>query len=78
MVSINNGKLQISFPWQKSATDITYNVQASANLSTWSVLWTSGTATFVGPGPSAIVTVPDSVTLSGTNSRFMRLQVTRP
>jgi hypothetical protein len=78
MVSINNGKLQISFPWQKSAADITYNVQASGDLSTWSMLWTSGTATFVGPGPGAIVTVPDTVTLSGTNCRFMRLQVTRP
>jgi hypothetical protein len=77
-VSINNGKLQISFPWQKSATDITYNVQASGDLSTWSPLWTSGTASFVGPGPSAIMTIPDTVTLSGTNSRFMRLQVTRP
>ncbi len=52
---------------------LTYEVLASGNMSTWSVIWSStGAANVAGP-----VTVTDIVDMPTTSGRFLRLRVNR-
>lgn len=70
--------LQIHFPRRRDATDITYHVQTSDELTGWSDIWTSVSIPYGGgDAESETVTVTDSVPI-GTGKRFMRLQVSRP
>jgi len=56
------------------ATDVTYNVQASSNLTgAWSTVYT-----YKGPPAPGTVVVQDSQALSVSPERFMRLNVTSP
>jgi alpha-tubulin suppressor-like RCC1 family protein len=69
--SLSASRVQLTFTRMRG--DVTYEVEASSNLVTWSVV-------AVNPGTvGAVVTVADSVTLDATNTRrFLRLRVTTP
>ncbi len=71
MQSLSASRVQLTFARMRG--DVTYEVEASSNLVTWSVV-------AVNPGTvGAVVTVADSVTLDATNTRrFLRLRVTAP
>jgi hypothetical protein len=69
-------------------SDVTYVVEVSTNLISWTpiatfasggVSWT-GTATVneSGSGATRTVTVTDAATISGGPQRFLRLKVTSP
>jgi hypothetical protein len=78
-VGLTSGTLQIYFPRQLVATDVTYHVQASGDLTNWAEIWTSGTAPYLGgTNASVIQVVPDVMPISGTGRRFMRLNITKP
>ncbi|MEY2484503.1 MAG: hypothetical protein QOH39_151 [Verrucomicrobiota bacterium] len=81
--------LSMTFTRSSVATDLTYTVQASSDLTTWVDLASSvggGTTTgtgFVretGSAPNFVVEVKDSVAIDGTPGveRFIRLKVTSP
>ena len=75
------GYLTLTFNRQKSATDITYHVEASSDLKAWPEIWTSATVPYGGGGASAqSVTVSDVVPISSLTNRgrFLRLEITRP
>jgi hypothetical protein len=64
--------LQLTFS-RLADPDLTYEVQASADLLTWTDIWSStGAANLAGS-----VTVTDPTSLSGNPRRFVRLRVTR-
>jgi hypothetical protein len=63
-------KLQISF--LRARSELTYTVQGSSNL----ISWTDIPYTPVAAGTTQVVT--DTVTLTGSAKRFLRLQVTLP
>lgn len=68
-----NRRLTLSFV-RRALPDITYDVQASGDLQTWTSLWSStGSANTAGP-----VTVTDDVVLDATTRRFLRLAITTP
>lgn len=56
-----------------SANDVVYNVQGGSDLSQWSTLYSST----IGTSPGTI-TVIDTVPISSTSKRFIRLQITKP
>ncbi len=63
---------QLSLTFVRARADVTYTVQASADLQQWTDL-------AVNPGQvGEMVTVTDSVALSGAGRRFLRLQVALP
>ncbi len=65
-----NDHLTLSFS-RVADPELTYRVEASDNLGTWTSLWTSsGAQNTAGP-----VTVTDTVTLSSRPARFLRLQI---
>lgn len=70
----NNGGARLALDFARVADPtLTYAVQASNDLATWTVIWTSaGAQNIAGP-----VTVTDPVALSATPRRFLRLSVTR-
>jgi len=63
----------LSLKFSGTAPDISYNVQASSDLSTWTTIqsWTPGF-------PPGTQTVSDTVPISSTSKRFIRLQVIGP
>ncbi len=64
--------LQLTF--LRARSDLTYTVEASSDLATWSAISTNpGTVS-----PTTPVTVTDSANLSVTPRRFLRLRVTAP
>lgn len=68
-----NRRLTLSFV-RRALPEITYDVQASGDLQTWTSLWSStGAANTAGP-----VTVTDDVALDETTRRFLRLAITTP
>ncbi len=68
-----NRRLTLSFT-RRALPEITYDVQASGDLQTWTSLWSStGSANTAGP-----VTVTDDVVLDATTRRFLRLAITTP
>ena len=71
----STGYLRLTVPMNPNATDITYSVQATSDLTNVSGWTTIGTAV-VGNVSNPWV-VSDTVTVSGTAKRFMRLQVSR-
>jgi hypothetical protein len=77
-VSASNGLLSITFTRVKSDTDITYHVQGSADLKTWTEIWNSLNVAYGGgANPTQQVTVTDT---NGPQSgrKFLRLDVTQP
>ncbi len=77
-------KATITFKVRKFAA-LTYTVEGSSNLTTWTPVWTS-TSGFAVPAVSAsvnnadhtLVTIKDSVPYSDTTPRFLQLKVTAP
>ena len=71
VVVVASGSLQLSFV--RARAEVRYEVEASSNLATWSVIATN-------PGEvGATVTVTDSVPINSTTPRrFLRLRVTLP
>jgi hypothetical protein len=78
--STSGGYLTLTFNRQKSATDITYSVEATGDLgSSWNRIWSSSSVPYGGgSNPSQQVTVQDTVPVSGSPKRFMRLKITKP
>ena len=76
--TIENDYLNLNFPRLRSATDITYHVQASPDLQNWSEIWNSTGYQPGGTDQNLLLQVPDTVTVSSTNRRFLRLQITHP
>lgn len=77
-------KATITFKVRKFAA-LTYTVEGSSNLTTWTPVWTS-TSGFAAPAVSSsvnnadhtLVTIKDSVPYSDTTPRFLQLKVTAP
>jgi|GEM_PF-1450467 len=77
-------KATITFKMRKFAA-LTYTVEGSSNLTTWTPVWTS-TSGFAVPAVSAsvnnadhtLVTIKDSMPYSDTTPRFLQLKVTAP
>jgi hypothetical protein len=75
------GALTLRFNRQKIATDITYRVEASNDLATWTEIWNSANNPYGGGGNAfELVTVSDPVPMSSApnHRRFIRLRVSRP
>ncbi len=69
----------LTFTRMQAATDVTYRVEATDNFGAWTEIWNSGTHPYEGGGPSAPVTMQDTVPMSSANpGRFLRLKVTTP
>jgi autotransporter-associated beta strand protein len=85
-VPVNTGV--ISFGRNLAATDVTYIVQASSNLTSWTNLATraAGAGSWSAIAPGAVVTDPgsgavsvqDNVTVTAQPKRFMRVVVSNP
>ena len=87
--TVSGSNLQVSFPCDAACTDITYIVQTSPDLATWTDIATSagGAATLpvgvlsvvddTGTG-ARTVTVTDSAMLPTNAQRFLRVKVTSP
>ena len=77
---ISGEYLTLSFNREKDATDITYRVEATGDLSSsWAEIWNSTSEPYGGGGnASELVTVQDTVPVSTAPRRFMRLKVTKP
>ena len=80
LCSTSGAYLTLAFNRQKSATDITYSVKATGDLgSSWTQIWSSSSVPYGGgSNPSQQVTVQDTVPVSESPKRFMRLKVTKP
>jgi uncharacterized protein (TIGR03790 family) len=76
--SIQNNYLTLDFPYQQSAIDITYHVQASNDLHNWTEVWNSTGYQPTGNSSGTTLTIPDTVPISSANQRFMRLEITQP
>ena len=77
---ISGEYLTLSFNREKDATDITYRVEATGDLSSsWAEIWNSTSEPYGGGGnASELVTVQDTVPVSTAPRRFIRLKVTKP
>ena len=76
VVQIQNisGTNYLTLTFTGRATDVTYKVQATSNLTgTWSTIYTSS-----GVPPPGTITVQDSQAVSASLTRYMRLIVTDP
>ena len=75
------GTATLTFNRVRNATDITYHVEATSNLTAWSEIWNSSSVPYAG-GTNAVasVTVPDNIQISATpgKRRFLRLKITQP
>lgn len=85
VLSASAGRLKIQFNRNLSATDVTYTVEASSNLTTWTPIATlpTGSSTWTQSGAtvtdnSGAVTVVDGTAISSQPSRFLELVVTGP
>ena len=78
--AVTGDYLSLSFNRQIYADDITYRVEAVENLnSSWVEIWNSFNVHYGGgSNPSQQVTVQDTVPVSDSPKRFMRLKVTKP
>jgi hypothetical protein len=78
--SSSGGYLALTFNRQKSATDITYSVEATGDLGSWTRIWSSSGVPYGGGNASEQVTVQDTVSIAASppHRRFLRLKITRP
>ena len=77
-------KATITFKVRKFAT-LTYTVEGSSNLTSWTTVWSStdgfaaaNVASAVNNSDHTLVTIKDSVPYTDTTPRFLRLTVTSP
>ncbi len=68
-----NDRLRLEFTRQ-ARTDLTYVVEASSDLSAWTQLWQSSGA----ENTNQMITVTDTVDLTTSTARFIRLRVSSP
>jgi hypothetical protein len=80
VADVSGGYLIFSFNREKDATDITYRVEGTGDLSSsWAEIWNStGVPYGSGGNASELVTVQDTVPVSTAPRRFMRLKLTKP
>ena len=86
--SLGTNHFQISFVRRPAEPGVTWHVQASTNLSTWSdiatynstnvVLTAQATEVSRVGSPNETVTIRDNAALAGPAGRFLRVNVTRP
>lgn len=85
--SSSSGSGVISFNRNLAATDVTYVVQASTNLTSWTDLatrtagstsWTSISGVAVTDPGTGAVSVADNTPVAGQQKRFMRVVITNP
>jgi len=74
----SGGYLTLTFTRMQADTDITYHVETSGDLVTWTEIWTSATNPYSGGGASQQVTVSDTTAMSAGKHRYLRLKVTNP
>jgi hypothetical protein len=72
--SLQVSSLNLQLTFRRARPDLTYIVEASPDLSSWSAIATNPGAV----SPTTAVTVTDSADLSVTPRRFLRLRVTAP
>jgi hypothetical protein len=73
VVDTTTGALRLTAPKNPNATDITYLVEVSGDLVTWTA---SGTT--VVTSTTSLLQVLDNTPLSGATRRFIRLKITKP
>ena len=83
-----NSYFQITFQRRPAESGVTYHVQASSNMLSWSDIATYASSNIVlNPGamevsrngsPDESVTVRDTTGMNGSPARFLRVSVTRP
>ena len=80
VAGMSNSYLTLKFRVPPSATGVTYHVQASPNLKTWSEIDIAANTVTTGfdTDGTPTITVRDDVAANGTTRRFMRLQITNP
>ena len=78
--SREGGLLKLTFTRRRDATDITYRVEGTSDLTgDWSTLYSSAQTAYEGGSDESIsVTVTDNPPEGVAPKRFMRLKVTRP
>jgi hypothetical protein len=79
-VAVSGDRLRLSFTRVKEAEDLTYRVEATEDLSTWSQIWSSSASPYAGGmNPTEQITVEDLITIDepAHPKRFLRLRVTR-
>ena len=74
-VDTSTGYLRLTAPKNANATDVTYAVQVSGNLSD-PLAWTTG-GTVPLQNTSTLLQVRDATPLQGTSRRFIRLKISR-
>ncbi len=79
LVTGTDGSQQLSIFYRQapSAGDLTYSVEVSGDLSQWTHQTVTDSITMLTDG-TELVQAHDAVSLSGTNRRFIRLNVTNP
>jgi hypothetical protein len=73
--SANGTTLGFAFTRVRDASDITYRVEQSFNLSSWSEIWSSATYPYVGTEPTATELIESTNTWPKV---FFRLRITKP
>lgn len=74
----NEERLALRFSRAGSATDVTYHVQASSNLTDWETIWSDRNALIGGDGQIQTEEVADLVSIGDGPRRFLRLKITMP
>ena len=72
---ISTGYLRLTVPKNPNATDITYNVQVTSDLTNPGSWTTSGTTVVINTSNQLVV--QDNTPMNGATKRFVRLQVSR-
>jgi uracil DNA glycosylase len=69
----SNQYLRLTITKNPNATDVTYSVEASSDLTTWNT-----TEVLILQNTATVLQVRDTQAMSAANRRFMRLRVTQP
>ena len=69
------GHLTLAFTRLRDATDVTYHVEASTDMITWTELWNSANNAYTSSAPSAPQLVVDPQFISSFARRFLRLRI---
>ncbi len=79
-VALAANQLTITFPRNKSASDLTYSVEVSGNLQTWNSGsgYTSPPVVLSDDGFTQTIQTKDLILSSSNSHRFIRLRVTNP
>ena len=81
-ITKNSNNLSISFRRSRTATDITFDVEAANTMtSTWTNIWSSVTNAYTGGSndfETVVVTDPQPVDQAPSGQRYLRLKVSSP